>query len=133
MTVIDASSAVAYCLKEEGWERVRDLLTQRPRSPEVLSIECANAILKARRQRRISPEQASAAIERLGAVNETGVRFVPHKELLSPAIAIAQECGIAAYDSIYLALARQEGVPLATRDRPQAEAALRLAIRVVET
>ena len=131
VTVIDASAVVAFLLREEGWETVDSVLRERPSSPELLPVECGNAILVARRRRRLSPERAATALDSLGRVTENVVRLHGHGPLLHEAYSVADSSGLSIYDSMYLALCLRERAPLLSRDNAQGETARRLGIRTL--
>lgn len=132
MTVIDASVVVAHCLREEGWEPIGELLRQEVSSVELLPVECANAILIAKRHHQIGPDRAGVAFETLSTLTRGVVDLANHGELLVPAFHIADRHGLTVYDALYLALAQRTGAPLATRDRAQIDVAHRLGMKLLE-
>jgi len=130
--VIDASALVAYLLREEGFERIRDLLySSRTLSPDLAAKEAANAILVALRRGRISRSQASRVFSALKLILAGVVEVYPELELLEEAYSIALATSLTIYDSLYIALARRVGGRLATRDRRQYEAAKRLGVDAI--
>ncbi len=132
MIVIDASALVAYLLREEGFERIRDLLySSRTLSPDLAAKEAANAILVALRRGRISRSQASRVFSALKLILAGVVEVYPELELLEEAYSIALATSLTIYDSLYIALARRVGGRLATRDRRQYEAAKRLGVDAI--
>jgi len=130
--VIDASALVAYLLREEGFECIRDLLhSSRTLSPDLAAKEAANAILVALRRGRISRSQASRVFSALKLILAGVVEVYPELELLEEAYSIALATSLTIYDSLYIALARRVRGRLATRDRRQYEAAKRLGVDAI--
>lgn len=129
MTVIDASLAVAYLLHEEGWEDAESVLRAGATAPDLLVPECGNAIVTARRSHRLTVEQVPKVLGVLRTLVDEVVEIRSCQPYLESAYKVAESTGLAFYDAVYLELARQEAMPLATLDRPQLEAAKRLGIR----
>jgi len=133
VTVIDASTLVAYVLREEGWGAIEGLLREGPRSVELLPLEAANAILVARRHKRVNAAEASEALRTVQGLSELAVDLVPPAPLVNGAWEIALQESVTMYDAVYLELARQDRRALASRDAAQIRAARNLGIRVIET
>ena len=132
MTAIDASALVAFVLREEGWEVAEDVLRSAPSSLELLPLEAANAILTARKRKRLTPAESNDALRTVHRICERGVTLHPPTPLLPEAWQIAEKHGLTVYDAVYLALARRESVPLASGDTAQIRAARELSLRVIE-
>jgi len=133
VTVIDASALVAYVLREERWEAIEGLLREGPRSVELLPLEAANAILVARRHKRLNTAEAHEALRTVQGLSELAIDLAPHAPLVKGAWEIALQESVTMYDAVYLALARHERTGLASRDAAQIRAARNLGIRVIET
>lgn len=133
MTVIDASALAAYVLREEGWESIERILREGGISVQLLAVEAANAVLSARRQRRVAALEANEALDLVRSLAEKAISLVPHPPLLPAAWEIAGRYDLTIYDSIYLALAQREHVGLASRDSTQIRAARTMGLRVTET
>lgn len=129
MTVIDASLAVAYPLHEEGWEDAESVLRAGVTAPDLLVPECGNAIVSAKRSHRLTAEQAPKVFGVLRTLVEEVVEIRSCQPYLESAYKVADSTGLAFHDAVYLALARQESMPLATLDRLQLEAVKHLGIR----
>lgn len=133
VTVIDASALVAYVLREERWEVIEGLLREGPRSVELLPLEAANAILVARRRKRVNSAEANEALRTVQGLSDLAISLAPHTPLVAAAWAIAHREDVTVYDAVYLALAHAERTALASRDASQIQAARNLGIRVIET
>lgn len=128
---IDTSTLVAYLLEESGSEAMKDMLTEGVESVPLIVEESSNAVLEARRQKRISPAEGERVLRAILALSEANIRLVPQEDLVPGAFKIAAENDLTIYDSIYIALARRSGNALASRDRRQAEVASKLGVKVI--
>lgn len=133
VTVIDASALVAFVLREEAWESVEGVLHEGPTSTELLPGEAANAVLTARRRKRIDPSEAGDALRLVRELSEVAVHLVRTAPLLDAAWEIANREDITIYDAMYIALARRERTALASRDKAQLNAARSIGVRSLET
>ena len=112
--VVDASVALKWLLAEPDSDialRLRadhDIL-----APDLLLIECRNAVLTSLRRRRLSLDQARMAERDIDAF---GITIMPSEPLLARAFAIALDLGTPIYDSVYLAAAIAAGRQLITAD-----------------
>jgi predicted nucleic acid-binding protein len=112
--VLDASLALAWCFRDEAHEaalRVRDrLTTEEAIVPDVLwDLEIWNALIGACRRGRIRSVSANADL----------LAQLPVRRLTAPLNAVlplADRRGLSSYDALYLALALQERLPLASLD-----------------
>ena len=98
---------------------------------ELLVKEACNAAVVPLRRGTIGKRAFDKAIEaalRLAAAN---VKMYPQGELMREAVAVASQTGLAVYDALYLALARELGLPLLSLDVGQADAARRLGLRAI--
>jgi len=127
MVVVDASCAVKWFVPEEGWEAARHLLLQDMPlvTPDILLLEATNVLL--RKQRR-GEGGASLPGRALGVLDALRLESVPHAPLLRDAVALSLRTRHAVYDCVYLLVAQQRRLPLATFDRRLALLAERLAI-----
>jgi predicted nucleic acid-binding protein len=132
VTVIDASSFAAYVLREEGWETIEAILREAPDSVELLPVETANAVITAKRRRRLEATEALEALHTVRDLSENAITLLPHTSLLESAGQIALDQEVTLCDAIYIALARQRRTVLASRDQAQARAAKSLGVRVLD-
>jgi len=113
-TVVDASIALRWVLKDERPDRSYDLLRDdRVIAPDLVLAEITNAIWKAVKYAALPSEVAAQA------VSEAEIAFdelVPSRELKDRALEIAVALGHPAYDCFYLALAEQRQCQLVTAD-----------------
>ena len=99
---------------------------------ELLPLEAANAVLIARRRRRIDPPEAIQALRTIRALSGVSIDLAPHTPLLEGAWEIARDEPVSVYDAVYIALAARERTSLASRDRAQLTAARNVGVRVLE-
>lgn len=119
MIVVDASVAIAWCLRDEASE-FADAVLERvvadgASAPAHWPLEVANGMLTAERRGRISSEEVAGVSALLGRLE---IEIVPIE--LSTAmwsvLDVACQHELSAYDAVYLGLAKFRGVPLATID-----------------
>lgn len=119
MIVVDASVVVAGYLREAVSPQADAVLATGPVvAPELVLGEFGNALWRAQRMGRATPEQAAAAMRRLPAQFE---RLFGLAALADAALALALRRDHPVYDCFYVALALREGAPLVTADRRLAE------------
>ena len=133
MTVIDTSAYARLMLREPGWEEVVPFLRQQPKpmTVEMLRAEMLNVLWKSVRRGLLDLE-AARAIEREVALafDRQVIGLEPNAVYAAPALDIACEHSIAAYDALFLAQAARHDRPLVTADGAQADVALALGLRV---
>lgn len=118
--VVDASVALKWVLPEEGRDRALGLLTEDELiAPDLLHVECANALTMRVRRGLISPVDASDALH---VILNAPVLIRTSASLVSKAHDLSIELQSTAYDSLYLALAVAEGAVLVTADEKFARA-----------
>jgi predicted nucleic acid-binding protein len=112
--VIDASVALKWVVAEpespaaDAVRATHDLI-----APDLLLLECANALWRLTRRGAISADQAAKGLEAIQAVPMT---LAPSPPLARRAQAHALELDHPIYDCLYLAVALAYGVPLVTAD-----------------
>jgi predicted nucleic acid-binding protein len=115
--VLDASVTAAWCFADEATaasDALRDSLTERHAVVPVLwHAESTNLLLLAERRRRITPHRCDELLELLGSlpietVDGTG-------RVRGPVLRLARAHRLTTCDAIYLDLAMDHGLPLATR------------------
>jgi predicted nucleic acid-binding protein len=111
--VLDASAAVRLLL--DGSPQVADVIRAEPViAPCLLPIEVANALATSTRTRRLDRDAGRRA---LGLLLELPIELVATETLARPALEVAFELGISAYDAAYLVLAVGREATLLTADR----------------
>jgi len=128
--VIDASALAAIVLKEEGWEDLLNLSALFI-SVELALKEAANAVWAAALSGRLSRAESREALSILREFFAGNVVTRPQSDLVDAAFELALKHGITVYDSIYVALALRESLPLLTLDAGQARAAGEEGVRVL--
>ena len=117
--VIDNSIALAWTLVDEGNSVADTVLEKVMREgghvPFIFRAEFANGLTIAVRRNRIdrgSRSEALAFMEALKLVHD-----VDGKDRMNQAVDLADAYGLTVYDAIYLDLAQQRRLPLATFDK----------------
>ena len=118
--VLDASVALAALLLEPLHRQALSVIERataegsRCLCPDSFDVECAAGITRAVRRGRIRRESGSRHGSSSSRCLSSGIRV----ELLGmDALRIAADCGISAYDAMYVALSSAEGLPLDDRRR----------------
>jgi predicted nucleic acid-binding protein len=126
MIAVDASVAAKWFLPEAGAQAAEELL-QGPHqliAPSLLRIEVAAAITRKVRQALLTAPEAKRYCETwLSRLDHDVVVLVPYERLLPLAIDLSLQIQHPVQDCLYLAVARQHGIPLITADRPLHERA----------
>ena len=135
--VLDASVALAWVLdnpvpayalevRQEIFKGKRGLV------PALWHLEIANGLAMGERRRDLSAADAEDALEQIlltaASKVDTQVDLVPARD----ALANARAFQLTAYDSVYLELARQEGLPLATLDKGLRAAAAKAGVALLK-
>lgn len=120
--VVDASVGIKLFLAEEGSDAADALfaqLAQLPPArfyvPDLFYSECANILWKYVRRFGYPAGNARQDVADLLALR---LQTVSTADVLAPALALALQYDITAYDACYAALAQQLGLPLITADSP---------------
>jgi predicted nucleic acid-binding protein len=124
--VIDASVAAKWFLPDEPFSALALELLHRATTgatdfivPDLFFSECGNILWKAARRRRLSAEEAQAAIQVIGDLQTL---TVPASGLLERTLQIARTYDRTFYDSLYVAVAVQKQATLVTADEKLANA-----------
>lgn len=117
---LDASALVfALIGKTDAADALRQRLqTVRRHAPHLIDAEVGNVLRRHERDGRISPQEASAALDASRALIE---HRYPHAGLLAE-LAWTWRANVSFYDALYVALAVRLGVPLITADLKLAKA-----------
>lgn len=131
--VLDASVALSWCFQDEA-DRYADsifpvLRTTPAVVPAIWSAELANGLMVAERRKRISQVDVS---ELFVAFNALPIRLEPavRCEHLSQLVSIARQHVLSVYDALYLDLALQQELPLATIDKQLKRAARKMGVEL---
>jgi predicted nucleic acid-binding protein len=112
--VIDAAIAVKFLFDEPGSPEARALQNDRLIAPDLLLVECANAIWKRVKRRELSAEEAAI---KTAVLAQATIEFIPARDHLPAAVALAVRLDHAVYDCLYLAIAQTLAAPLVTVDK----------------
>ena len=119
LVCVDASVAVKWLVAEPGSEHALGLLEQwrgvaQLWAPDLLYVECANAVRRKVVLGVIAQDDVEPMIERLLRFD---IEPLPGRELVEDATRIALEVGVTVWDACYVAVARRVGAELWTADR----------------
>jgi predicted nucleic acid-binding protein len=121
--VVDASLIGAWILPEVGTPETDALLarttTERALAPDLLWHEMRSLIVMGVRRGRVPESEAMALLNKACAVRIANAGRGDGEVILR----LALTHKLSAYDAAYLALAKSEGLPLATLDRRLGDAA----------
>jgi len=112
--VVDSSVALKWVVQEPDSEQAETLAMVQLEAPDLLPVECANALCK--KVVRIE-FQLDEALESLVWLRRAPVRLESSAPLLGMALELAAELNRPVYDCVYLSLALRSEVPLVTVDR----------------
>jgi predicted nucleic acid-binding protein len=117
--IADASVMLAIYLEEAASPAAKAALAGQPVvAPQMILAEIANGLWRAHRTQRLGGADARRILARVPNYFD---RLVPTEDLAAAALDLALRRDHPAYDCFYVALAMQEGAPLATADRRLAE------------
>lgn len=128
MQVIDSSSVAKYVNREPNWEATAKALADNCVSLELAVKETGNSLWKRVRRGELDGKQAKQLFSEFVASRPFTV--ADQDDLYAPAIELAISLGLPLYDTLFLALAKERGLPLVTSDSSQAEAARKLGLPV---
>jgi predicted nucleic acid-binding protein len=132
--VIDSSIALTWCFADEASPET-DLLFARVRDdgavvPGLWYLEVANVLLQAEKRGRIQATDAATRLELIGELPIT-VDEDTTGRAWRQILALARAEALTIYDATYLELALRRGLPLLTKDKELARAAIRRSIEVL--
>lgn len=134
--VLDASVMVALYVEERLSAAARAALVRSRESgdelhaPDLLLIECANALWKRVGRGELDRDSAMIAITELSTLEDLD-RHPMDERLVPPALSLAIAHSLTAYDATYAALAVQLGGVVLTGDRRFVEQASQAGLPVV--
>jgi predicted nucleic acid-binding protein len=119
--VIDSSSLIKFFSKEEGWEKVAQIISEGVITLDLSIKEVANALWK---KVIIGEMKEDIAIKILSdLLKREAMIIVNQDEYLIEAFKIANRNKITIYDSLFIALAKSKNLELVTSDIKQYEIA----------
>lgn len=133
--VLDSSVALAWALPDESSPAADRLLASLPKGsvfwvPALWWYEVTNALVAARRRRRLAEADRARIVEIFGMLPvRTDGLLDAH--LVWRLFALADAHAISAYDAAYLELAQRRGLGLATLDRRLITASAKVGVPVL--
>jgi predicted nucleic acid-binding protein len=128
--VIDSSALAKFLLKEEGWDRVREIIIKRPYTLELAVKEVANAIWRrVSLLKDISIEKAITLLNDLLELKKRLLIIEPQDIYMKQAFEIAVKEKITVYDALFMAQAFMKQATLISSDKEQCEIAEKLDIK----
>lgn len=127
MLVIDSSALVKLFSKEEGWEKVREYMTE-GMTMSMSIAEVGNALLFKVLKHDLLFETANDILAKFAR----SMALMHDEEYVETALKTAHTNGITMYDSMFIAACIEEGFGLVTCDQKQAKVARKLGITVTE-
>ena len=129
MRVIDSSSLIKFFSREEGWEKVAEVMREGVATLDLAVKEVANALWKKILGNEISYDTAQVIIRDLA--EEKAIPLISQDKLLAQALALAVNEKITVYDALFIAAAKELKTELVTSDTKQMEVAVRNGVKVV--
>jgi len=117
--VIDSSSLVKFFSKEEGWEKVAQIIKEGVITLDLSIKEVANALWKKIVIGEMNDDLAIKILYDL--LKNEAIIIVNQDEYLIEALKIANRNKITIYDSLFIALAKSKNLDLVTSDKKQYE------------
>lgn len=112
--VVDSSVALKWVVEEPDTPQAESLATAQLQAPDLLLVECANALWKKVIRQELRPSEAFEALTRL---HRAPLRLESTRPLLPEALSLAVDINHPIYDCLYLSLARGRDLPLVTADQ----------------
>jgi len=119
--VIDSSSLIKFFSKEEGWEKVAQIIEEGVITLDLSIKEVANALWKKILMEEMKEDIATKILYDL--LKGEAIIIVNQDEYLIEAFKIANRNKITIYDSLFIALAKSKNLELVTSDKKQYEIA----------
>ncbi len=131
MIAVDASAVIAFFLREEGWKDLARYMVRTVSVDHVVK-EFYNAVWKATYLRnRLNRRQAEEALRLFMEYLSKNIELKDEIMYINDSYRIALSTGLTIYDSLYIALAVKENLPLLTLDQRQRAVARKLGISTV--
>lgn len=129
--VLDCSITMAWCFEDESSDYTDSILENFNEAtalvPTIWSLEVANVLLLAKKNRRITEIQAASFIDALSALPIVVDQSTTSRAMHSIFV-LAGQSDLTIYDAAYLELAIREKIPLLTLDKGLIKAAKKLHI-----
>jgi len=127
--VIDSSSLVKFFSREEGWNKVREVLLEGVVTLDLGIKEVANALGKKVLKDEINYDVAQTILKDL--VEERAIPTIDQERFLTQAFTLAVNDNITIYDAIFIVIAKELKTELVTSDKRQMDIAVKNGVKVV--
>ncbi|MEM2136754.1 MAG: type II toxin-antitoxin system VapC family toxin [Candidatus Methanomethylicia archaeon] len=115
--------------REEGWNRVREVLLEGVVTLDLGIKEVANALGKKVLKDEISYDIAQTILKDL--VEERAIPIIDQERFLTQAFTLAVNDNITIYDAIFIVIAKELKTELVTSDKRQMDIAMKNGVKVV--
>ena len=129
MRVADSSALVKYFSREEGWEKVREMILEGLVSLPLSIKEVANALWKKALNGEIRVEDVEKILADLCYSN--AIKFENQNRYLVSAFRTAVKNKVTVYDALFIELSKHLKVELVTSDLKQAEVAEKEGVKTI--
>lgn len=125
--VLDTSAAVKFYAREEGSDAALSLLASGASfaAPDIFPLEVASALLRKERRAEVPVGTSARALLDVSLLD---MELLPHAPMLAAATELASQHRHGVYDCLFLMIARDRSLPVATFDGPMASLARRLGV-----
>ncbi|MEL9908757.1 MAG: type II toxin-antitoxin system VapC family toxin [Desulfurococcus sp.] len=129
MRVIDSSSLIKFFSREEGWEKVAEVMREGVVTLDLAVKEVANALWRKILSNEVGYDTAQAIIRDLA--EEKAIPLISQDKLLTQALTLAVNEKITVYDALFVIAAKELKTELVTSDKKQVEAAVRNGVKAI--
>jgi predicted nucleic acid-binding protein len=127
--VIDSSSLIKFFSREEGWEKVAEVMREGVVTLDLAVKEVANALWRKISSNEVSHQATQAKIR--DPAEEEAIPLISQNKLVAQALILAVNAKIAVYDALFLIAAKELKTELVTSDKKQVEAAVRNGVKAI--
>ena len=129
MKVIDSSALVKYFSKEEGWDKVREIILEGTVSLDISVKEVANALWRKVLNREIKLKDAEEILRDLCKSN--AIKIQDQSKYLVNAFKTAIKNRVTIYDSLFIELSKDIKAELVTSNIKQAQIAKKEKVKTI--
>ena len=129
MKVADSSALVKYFSREEGWEKVREMILEGLVSLPLSIKEVANALWKKALNEEIKIEDVEKILD--GLCHSNTIKFENQERYLISAFKTATKNKVTVYDALFIELSKHLKAELITSDLKQAEIAKKEGVKTI--
>jgi len=127
--VADSSALVKYFSREEGWEKVREMILEGLVSLPLSIKEVANALWKKALNEEIKIEDVEKILD--GLCHSNTIKFENQERYLISAFKTATKNKVTVYDALFIELSKHLKAELITSDLKQAEIAKKEGVKTI--